>query len=176
MRFIALISDMLIPIVFVYILFYGYAKKVDIYKSFADGAKDGFFVVLDIMPTMIGLMVAVGILNASGTLELVTKLVKPIAALIGYPAEVVPLTFMRLVSSSASTGILLDLFKTYGPDSFTGRFVSVMMSCTETVFYTMSVYFMALKVTDSRYTLAGALVANFAGIAASLWVCRLMWG
>lgn len=176
MRFIALISDMLIPIVFVYILFYGYAKKVDIYKSFADGAKDGFFVVLDIMPTMIGLMVAVGILNASGTLELVTKLVKPIAALIGYPAEVVPLTFMRLVSSSASTGILLDLFKTYGPDSFTGRFVSVMMSCTETVFYTMSVYFMAVKVTDSRYTLAGALVANFAGIAASLWVCRLMWG
>lgn len=176
MRFIALISDMLIPIVFVYILFYGYAKKVDIYKSFADGAKDGFFVVLDIMPTMIGLMVAVGILNASGTLELVTNLVKPIAALIGYPAEVVPLTFMRLVSSSASTGILLDLFKTYGPDSFTGRFVSVMMSCTETVFYTMSVYFMAVKVTDSRYTLAGALVANFAGIAASLWVCRLMWG
>ena len=176
MRFIALISDMLIPIVFVYILFYGYAKKVDIYKSFADGAKDGFFVVLDIMPTMIGLMVAVGILNASGTLELVTKLVKPIASLIGYPAEVVPLTFMRLVSSSASTGILLDLFKTYGPDSFTGRFVSVMMSCTETVFYTMSVYFMAVKVTDSRYTLAGALVANFAGIAASLWVCRLMWG
>lgn len=176
MRFIALISDMLIPLVFVYILFYGYAKKVDIYKSFTDGAKDGFFVVLDIMPTMIGLMVAVGILNASGTLELVTKLVKPIAALIGYPAEVVPLTFMRLVSSSASTGILLDLFKTYGPDSFTGRFVSVMMSCTETVFYTMSVYFMAVKVTDSRYTLAGALVANFAGIAASLWVCRLMWG
>lgn len=176
MRFIALISDMLIPLVFVYILFYGYAKKVDIYKSFADGAKDGFFVVLDIMPTMIGLMVAVGILNASGTLELVTKLVKPIAALIGYPAEVVPLTFMRLVSSSASTGILLDLFKTYGPDSFTGRFVSVMMSCTETVFYTMSVYFMAVKVTDSRYTLAGALVSNFAGIAASLWVCRLMWG
>lgn len=176
MRFIALISDMLIPIVFVYILFYGYTKKVDIYKSFADGAKDGFFVVLDIMPTMIGLMVAVGILNASGTLELVTKLVKPIASLIGYPAEVVPLTFMRLVSSSASTGILLDLFKTYGPDSFTGRFVSVMMSCTETVFYTMSVYFMAVKVTDSRYTLAGALVANFAGIAASLWVCRLMWG
>lgn len=176
MRFITLISDMLIPIVFVYILFYGYAKNVDIYKSFADGAKDGFFVVLDIMPTMIGLMVAVGILNASGTLELLTKLVKPIAALIGYPAEVVPLTFMRLVSSSASTGILLDLFKTYGPDSFTGRFVSVMMSCTETVFYTMSVYFMAVKVTDSRYTLAGALVANFAGIAASLWVCRLMWG
>ena len=176
MQIITFISDMMIPIVFVYIIFYGYSKNVDIYDSFTEGAKEGFYVVLDILPTMIGLMVAVGVLNSSGTLELLAKMTQPVADIIGYPAHVIPLTFMRLVSSSASTGILLDLFKTYGPDSFTGRFVSVMMSCTETVFYTMSVYFMAVKVTKTRYTLAGALVANVAGIIASLWVCRLLWG
>ncbi len=83
---------------------------------------------------------------------------------------------MRLISSSASTGILLDLFKTYGPDSFIGRFVSVMMSSTETVFYTMSVYFMAVNITKTKYTLAGALIANFAGVIASLWICNILWG
>lgn len=175
MKLVSFISDMMIPLLFVYIIFYGYSKRVNIYDSFVEGAKDGFKVVLDILPTLIGLMVAVGVLNASGTLELITQLIEPIADLVGYPAEVVPLTFMRLVSSSASTGLLLDLFKTYGPDSFTGRFVSVMMSCTETVFYTMSVYFMAIKVTRTRYTLAGALVANFAGILTSLWLCRALW-
>lgn len=175
MKLVSFISDMMIPLLFVYIIFYGYSKRVNIYDSFVEGAKDGFKVVLDILPTLIGLMVAVGVLNASGTLELITQLVEPIADLVGYPAEVVPLTFMRLVSSSASTGLLLDLFKTYGPDSFTGRFVSVMMSCTETVFYTMSVYFMAIKVTKTRYTLAGALVANFAGILTSLWLCSALW-
>lgn len=83
---------------------------------------------------------------------------------------------MRLVSSSASTGILLDVFKNYGPDSFIGRFVSVMMSCTETIVYTMSLYFMSIKIKQTRYTLAGALVANFVGVIASLLICKALWG
>lgn len=176
LKAVTFISDMMIPLVFVYIIFYGYSKRIDIYDSFTKGAKDGFFVVLNILPTMIGLMVAVGVLNASGFTELVTGLLKPIAQMIGYPAEAIPLTFMRLISSSASTGILLDIFKSCGPDSFTGRFVSVMMSCTETVFYTMSVYFMAAGITKTRYTLWGALAANLAGILASLWICSVIWG
>lgn len=175
MQLVTFISNLLIPLVFVYIIFYGLSKGVDIYDSFTKGAKDGFFVVLNILPTMIGLMVAVGILNASGTLDLLTKLLTPLSRLVGYPAGAIPLTFMRLVSSSASTGILLDVFKTYGPDSFTGRLVSVMMSCTETVFYTMSIYFMSVKVTKTRYTLAGALLANLAGVVSSLWICNVLW-
>jgi spore maturation protein B len=175
LRIITFISDMMIPFVLVYIILYGYLKKTNIYQSFIKGAKDGFYVVLDILPTMIGLMVAVGILNASGALDILTELLRPVARATGYPAEVIPLTVMRLISSSASTGLLLDLFKTYGADSFTGRFVSVMMSCTETVFYTMSVYFMSVKITKTRYTLAGAMVANVAGIAASLWICKVLF-
>jgi spore maturation protein B len=89
----------------------------------------------------------------------------------GFPSEVVPIALMRTVSSSASTGLILDIFKTYGPDSFLGRLVSVMFGCTETIFYTMSVYFMTIKVKNSRYTLAGSLLATFVGIAASYLLC-----
>lgn len=175
MRIITVISELIIPIVFSYIIFYGYFKKIDIYGTFVDGAKKGLKISIKLLPTLIGLMAAVGIMRASGFFEIITELVTPITDIVSFPSEVVTLTFMRLVSSSASTGILLDLFKNYGPDSFTGRFVSVMMSCTETVFYTMSIYFMSVKITKTRYTLAGALVANVAGIAASLWICRVLW-
>lgn len=171
-----IISDLMIPLVFVYIIFYGYSKKIDIYDAFVEGAADGMKTVVQIMPTLIGLMVAVGILRASGALTLLSDIISPITEKIGFPEQAVPITFMRLISSSASTGILLDVFKNYGPDSFIGRFVSVMMSCTETVFYTMSVYFMSVKITKTKYTLAGALISNFAGVAASLWICRLLWG
>jgi spore maturation protein B len=121
-------------------------------------------------------MVAVGMLRASGALDILSALIAPVTERLGYPTEAVPLTLMRLVSSSASTGLLLDIYEQHGPDSFLARFVSVMMSCTETVFYTMSIYFMHVKITKTRHTLTGALVANVAGIAAALFITRWFWG
>lgn len=176
MNFMLILSDLMIPLVLVYILFYGYSKKIDVYEAFIVGAKDGLVTVVQIAPTLIGLMISVGILRASGALDLFSNFIAPITNRLGYPTEVVPLTFMRLISSSASTGILLDLYKNYGVDTFIGNFVSVMMSSTETVFYTMSVYFMAVKITKTRYTLTCALIANFAGVIASLWISKLLWG
>lgn len=176
MKIIILLSDLIMPLVIVYILAFGYSRKIDVYEAFTEGAKEGFSTVLDILPTLIGLMMAIGILRGSGALELLVKLFEPFAEKTGFPKEAVPITFMRLISSSASTGILLDIFKNYGPDSFVGRFVSVMMSCTETVFYTMSVYFMSVKITKTRYTLAGALFANFAGVISALFICYEIWG
>ncbi|MBQ9519758.1 MAG: spore maturation protein [Firmicutes bacterium] len=176
MRFINFISDMIMPLVVAYIIFYGIGKRVKIYDSFITGAQKGFKTVLEIMPTLIGLMTAVGVMQHSGLLGIVTEWVRPFCDIVGFPAAAVPLTVMRLVSSSAATGLLLDIFKQYTPDSFTGRFVSVMMCCTETVFYTISVYFMSIKATKTRYTLAGALIANAAGTAASLVICKLLWG
>jgi spore maturation protein B len=176
MRIITLLSELIIPIVIVYILSYGYSKGIKVYEVFIEGASEGFRITLDILPTLIGLMMAVGILRASGALELICRLLTPLAELIGFPVAALPITFMRLVSSSASTGILLDTFKTYGTDSFVGRFVSVMMSSTETVLYTMSLYFMSVKISKTRYTLAGALIANIAGVVASLLLCNRLWG
>lgn len=175
MKFMLLLSDLMIPLVLVYILFYGYSKKTNVYDSFIYGAEEGFKTVFKIAPTLVGLMMSVSVLRASGALDLLVDFISPLTEKIGYPSETVPLTFMRLISSSASTGILLDIFKTYGVDSFIGKFVSVMMSSTETVFYTMSVYFMAVNITKTKYTLAGALISNFAGVLASLFICNLLW-
>jgi spore maturation protein B len=168
-------SNLIIPLTFALIIVYAYGKKVDLYDTFIDGAKDGMTTVVGIMPTLVGLMVAVGILRASGALDLLSGFIAPLTSRLGYPKEAVPLTFMRLVSSSASTGLLLDIFKEYGPDSYLGRFVSIMMSCTETVFYTMSVYFMSVKITKTRYTLSGALFSNFVGIVASLILTNILY-
>lgn len=176
MRFILYISDFILPFAIAGILLYGFKKKTPLYDSFIEGAKDGFSTVLNILPTIIGLMVAVGILSASGALRAFCDLLAPVFNLVGFPKEAVPLTFMRLVSSSASTGLLLDIFKTHGPDGFVGRFVSVMMSCTETVFYTLSVYYMSVRITKTRYTLAGALISNFTGVAAALVITKVVFG
>lgn len=93
---------------------------------------------------------------------------------LGLPSQLVPLIIVRMFSSSAATGLSLDLFREYGTDSYIGLITSILMSCTETIFYTMSVYFMAAKVKKTRWTLFGALIATVAGIAASVVLARLM--
>lgn len=175
MKIMLFISDMILPMMFAIIIVYGYLKKVNIFDAFIEGAFLGTKTVYNILPTFVGLMIAVGMLRASGALDIIAYILSPITKIMGIPKETVPLTLMRLVSSSASTGLLLDIFKNYGPDSFIGRFVSVMMSCTETVFYTMSVYFMSVKITKTKYTLSGALLANLAGIIASLFITKFVF-
>ena len=175
MSWMLFLSDMIIPVTFAGIIIYAFSKKVAVYDNFIIGAKEGFHTVMGIAPTIVGLMVAVGMLRASGAFDLLGSLISPVTERFGYPAESVPLTLMRLVSSSAATGLLVDLFERYGPDSFLGRFVSIMMSSTETVFYTMSIYFMSIKITKTRFTLAGALIANFSGVILSLWITRFLY-
>ena len=161
-------SNIIIPVIIFYIVAYGITVKTNVYEEFIRGAKDGFHTVIGIMPTLIGLMVAVGILRASGFLEFFAGIFAGMTSKIGFPSELLPITLVKMFSSSAATGLLLDIFKEYGTDSLLGRMASIMMSSTETIFYTMSVYFMSVKVKKSRYTLAGALLATLAGTAASV--------
>lgn len=163
-------SDFIVPSIILLIVAYGILEKVKVYDEFVRGAKKGFYTVIKIMPTLIGLMVAVGILRASGFLEFLSGIIGEFTDYIGFPSQLVPLAIVRMFSSSAATGLVLDLFKEYGTDSRIGLIASIMMSCTETIFYTMSVYFMAAKVKKTRYTLAGALLATLAGIVASVWL------
>lgn len=162
------LSDIIIPLILFFVVSYGMVSKVKVYESFLNGAKDGLKIVVDIVPTLIGLLVAVGVLRASGIFELLGVLLSPLTEKAGLPAQLIPLLAVKLFSSSAATGLVLDIFKTYGPDSYAGLVTSILMSCTETVFYTMSVYFLAAKVTKTRYTLTGALLATLAGTAASV--------
>ncbi len=167
MRLLMYLSDFCIPLLLFYMISYGLVTKTDIYKEFTEGAKDGFHVTIGILPTLIGLMTGVGMLRASGFLEMLSGLLAPVAELFLLPAELVPLVVVKMFSSSAATGLVLDIFKEFGPDSYLGKVTSLICSSTETVFYTMSVYFMAAGVKKTRYTLAGALVATVAGVAVS---------
>ena len=124
--------------------------------------------MIRLMPTLIGLMAAVGILRASGFLDLIASVIGQFSSPAGFPGELVPLTVVKMFSSSAATGLLLDIYENYGTDSRIGMIASVSMCCTETIFYTMSVYFMTAGIKRTRYTLAGALLATFAGLAASV--------
>lgn len=168
MQLFLFVSDMIIPMVIFGIVCYGVLMKVEVYDTFIKGAKSGFFTVIKIMPTLIALMVAVGILRASGFLDMLSSLIGQFSDYIGFPGELVPLTVVKMFSSSASTGLLLDLYKEYGTDSYIGRIASISMACTETIFYTMSVYFLTAKVSKTRYTLPGAMLATFAGLATSV--------
>lgn len=168
------ISNIIIPALIFYIVAYGIANKTNVYEDFVKGAKDGLKTVVGIMPTLVALMTAVGVLRASGFLDFLERLVRPASERAGFPAEIVPLIFIKMFSSSAATGLVLDIFKNYGTDSLVGLITSIMMSCTETIFYTMSVYFLAAKVTKTRYTLTGALLSTLAGVAASIVIAGFM--
>ena len=168
MKVLLFLSDAIIPILIFSIVGYGLMTHQNIYDDFIKGAKDGFETVIGIMPTLIGLMIAVGILRASGFLTFLASILGTFTEPLHFPAQLVPVTIVKMFSSSAATGLVLDIFKEYGPDSYYGTITSIMMSCTETIFYTMSVYFMTAKVQKSRYTLAGSLLATLAGTIASV--------
>lgn len=138
--------------------------------DFIDGAKDGMRTVAGILPTLVGLMVSVGVLRASGFLDFLGEMLKAPAALIHLPPQIVPVVLVRLVSNSAATGLVLDIFKEYGTDSSIGLIASVLMSSTETVLYCMSIYFSSVGIRKGRYTLAGGLFATAVGVAASVFL------
>ncbi len=176
MTFLMKVSDWIIPIIMVGILTYGLLKNVNVFEAFIEGAVDGLKVVVDILPTLIGLLVAVGMLRASGALTGLARLIAPFLSFSQFPPSLIPVALMRSFSSSAAIGLIIDVFKTYGPDSFTGRLISIMFGCTETIFYTMSVYFMTIKVRKSRYTLLGAILSSLAGIVAAYYLTLNFFG
>lgn len=174
MKILSYLSEFMIPVLIFYIVGTGVCAKKNVYEEFMKGAKDGLRTVVKIMPTMIALMVAVNVLRASGFLEFAADFFTPLAEKLHFPAPLVPLIFVKTFSGSAATGLLLDIFKEFGTDSLIGKTASLMLSSTETVFYTMSLYFVTIGIKKTRYTLAGCLVATFAGIIASVVLARFM--
>ena len=168
MEILVFLSEFMVPLAIFYIVGFGVISKRPVFDDFLKGASEGMKTVAGIMPTLIGLMVAVGVLRASGFLEAAADLLAIPAGLLEIPVPLVPVLLVRVISNSAATGLVIDIFKEYGPDSLMGNTVSIMMGCTETVFYTMSVYFMTVGIRKTRWTLPGALAATVAGVAASI--------
>ena len=171
-----LFSAMLVPCLLAGVALWGASRRVDVYGALIQGAGDGLGVLLRIAPSLIGLLTAVYMLRASGALELLGALLRPVLELLGVPAELAGLMLVRPISGSGALGVGAELISAYGPDSLIGRTAAVMLGSTETTFYTIAVYFGGLGIVKTRYAVPAALCADLAGFAAAAWAVRVVFG
>jgi spore maturation protein B len=170
------LSDYAVPAIFIIILGIAVLKKVKAYDVFVEGAKDGIDTTIKIIPSLVGLLVAVGVFKASGAMDALILLLRPITDLLGMPPQVAPLALLRPISGSASFAFVTEIIKSFGPDSYAGRVAATMMGSTETIFYTLAVYYGAVGIKNIRFTLASAIMADIISVIASLWACRFIFG
>ena len=152
---------------------FGLVKKVPLFDAFVAGAKDGIRVLLKIAPTLVGLIVAVDMLKASGFTDLICETVTPLADWLGFPKEIVPMVLLRPISGGGSTALLTNIYNDFGPDSFAGKVASVLAGSTETTFYAIAIYFGSVKVKKTRHTLISALSADLTAVIAAVLTVRL---
>jgi len=155
---------------------YGVIKKVKVYETFVEGAKEGFNVAVRIIPYLVAILAVIGALRASGAMDTLAAWIGPYSERIGLPAAEIPLMIVRPLSGGASRGVLADIFKVFGADSYEGRLASVMGGCTETTFYVLAVYCGAVGVTRFRHALPAALLGDLAGFAAAVVFTLLVFG
>ncbi len=170
MQILDFLSVCMIPLLIFFIVGNGILSKRPVFEDFTDGAKNGFQIILDIAPTIVGLIVAVGVLRTSGTLDLMSELLSPLANILHIPTELLPLSIVKMFSASGANSLLVDIFKEYGTDSFIGFSASVLLSCTETLFYTVSVYFMSVGISKSRWTVPTGIIVAICSLFISVWI------
>jgi len=170
------ISVWAIPLVVAGVPLYALTRKVKVYPVFVEGAKEGFQVAVRVIPPLVAVVVALGMLRASGAMEGLAALLAPVTSRIGIPASVLPMVLVRPLSGGAALGVVADVLRSEGPDSYAGRLASVMAGSTETTFYVLAVYFGAVGVTRYRQALPAALLADLAGFAASVVAVRFLFG
>ncbi|MCY7561444.1 spore maturation protein [Paenibacillus macerans] len=159
-----------------FIPLYAYLKKVPVYESFVDGAKDGFSTAIGIIPHLVGMMVAISVFRASGALDALVGWMAPLLARLNVPPEVLPLGFLRPLTGTGSLAFTTDLIKTYGPDSMIGRIASTIQGSTDTTLYVLTVYFGAVGIKNGRYALKVGLFSDAVGFVAAIAVCLVLFG
>ncbi|MDZ7372646.1 MAG: spore maturation protein [candidate division KSB1 bacterium] len=173
---ISAISDWAIPVLLFAIPVSAAVRRVKVYEAFVEGAKEGFQIAVRIIPFLVAILVAIAMFRSSGAMDLFVRLVSPLTDLIGMPAEVLPAALMRPLSGSGTLGIITELMKTHGPDSFIGRLASTIYGCTETTFYVIAVYFGSVQIKKTRHAVPAGLIGDCAGILAALFICKLVFG
>ena len=169
------VTSLAVPAMFFIIVSFGLFRRVKVYDCFVEGAFDGLKTVMRIIPPITGLLVAVAMLRASGALDIIESLLRPVISLIGMDQNLLPLALLRPISGGGSIGILTELVERFGADSIIGRTASVMMGSTETTFYTLTVYFGAVGIKNSRHALPSAIFSDLAGIVAAVLVCNMLF-
>ena len=168
------ITKSIIPIIVFIIITYGMFKGRKVYDWFVDGAKDGLKVWMNIFPYLLAMILAVHIFREAKLLDMLNNLISPISGLIGLPKEVVPLVLVKPLSGSGAMGIFTDILKNYGPDTFIGLVSSVIMGTTETIFYTVTVYFGAVKIKKVRHTVWAAVMADMTAIIMAILMVKIL--
>lgn len=179
MNFFLYCSEIIVPLTIAYIVAHGLAAKRNVFEDFTKGAMGGLRTTWELLPTLIGLLIGTHVLRASGLLEFLCELASKFLSFIGIdfiPEELLPLAALKMFSASAANGLLFDIFREFGTDSYIGLAASIMMSCSETFAYCISIYFGSINVTKTRWTIPGALLAILAGFIASLVLAGMLCG
>ena len=171
-----MLSFWMLPALVAIFVLYGWVRHVRVYESLVEGAKEGFQVALRIIPFLVAILVVIGMFRASGGLELIVSAIAPLTALVGMPAEALPMALLRPLSGSGALGVAADAMTEHGPDSLIGYMVSTYQGSTETTFYTLAVYFGAIGVKTTRHTVPACLIADVTGILAATFIVNLMFG
>jgi spore maturation protein SpmA len=168
-------SVIAIPFLIVFFVGYGVFKKVKVYEQFVEGAKEGFNIAIRILPYLLAILVAIAIFRAGGAMQWLISILTPLTNLIGMPAEALPMALMRPLSGSGSLGIMSEVIKVHGPDSFIGILVSTFYGSTETTFYVLAVYFGAVNIKNTRHAVPAGLIADICGILGALFIVKLLF-
>jgi spore maturation protein B len=173
---IGILSVFVLPTILVGFPVYGLIKRVPVYESFVEGAKEGFAVAVRIIPYLVAILFAIAMFRASGAMDFLTRALNPVLALVGFPAEVLPMAIIRPLTGSGSAALVADMISQYGEDSLFVRMAAVMFGSTETTFYVIAVYFGAVNVKRTRHALPAGLTADIAAMLIAVWTVRLLFG
>ena len=168
-------SKIVIPVFIVFVIFYGFIKKVNIYDTFLAGAKEGLMISFNIFPSIIAMVFAINIFLDSNFVNAVLGVFTPILNLINIPLEIMPMALLRPISGTATLAIMNDIFIKYGPDSYVGRLASVLQGCTDTTIYVLALYFSSIGVKKIRYSLGVGLFADLVGITVAFIITMLFF-
>jgi spore maturation protein B len=173
---ISIASYFIIPLIVVGFPLYGLYKRVPVYESFVEGAKEGFQVAVRIIPYLVAILFAIGMFRASGAMDFLTRVMAPVLALVGFPPEVLPMAIVRPLTGSGSAGLVVDMINQYGEDSLLVKMAAVMFGSTETTFYVIAVYFGAVNIKKTRHAVPAGLTADIAAMIVAVWTVRLLFG
>ncbi|HEU4473582.1 MAG TPA: spore maturation protein [Gemmatimonadales bacterium] len=173
---ISLLSFFVLPAILVGFPLYGLYKRVPVYESFVEGAKDGFHVAVRIIPYLVAILFAIAMFRASGAMEAMTGALDPVLGLIGFPAELLPMAIIRSLSGSGSAALVVDMINQYGEDSIFVKMAAVMYGSSETTFYVIAVYFGAVNIRKTRHAVPAGLLADAAAMIIAVWTVRLLYG
>ena len=171
-----LVSYFIIPLMLVGFPLYGLYKRVPVYESFVEGAKEGFQVAVRIIPYLVAILFAVAMFRASGAMDVLARVLSPILKPLGFPPEVLPMAIIRPLTGSGSAALIVDMINKYGEDSIYVKMAAVMFGSSETTFYVIAVYFGAISIRKTRHAVPAGLAADVAAMLFAVWSVRLLFG